>query len=278
MPLYIGDYQGDTQHLTRDEHGAYVLLLMAMWTAGGRLQNDPRRLANIAKASAAEWKALAPTIMAFFHLDEDGSLYQKRLLVERQRADQRSVARSEAGKRGGRPKSEKAIAFDLLKQNGSTRAQPLPLPLPEQNEDASHLCTKPPRRRSSYPSDFDDFWSAYPTDPLMSKKQAGAQWSKLTPDDRSLAMQAVPGFVAYCRANPEYRPVHAVRFLSQRRFEGFLVGKGSLAAEIADCLSSEEAAKRKAERDRLDNLRLHDPAEYRRVMDAWAADQQGEGH
>lgn len=70
-------------------------------------------------------------------------------------------------------------------------------------------------------SAFQEFWEAYPKDKNMSKKAAEAQWKRLAPEKRSFALAAVPGFRSYCSANSWYRPVHAERFLSQERFEGY---------------------------------------------------------
>lgn len=81
---------------------------------------------------------------------------------------------------------------------------------------------RPKRVRTLYPSDFDAFWSDYPTDPLMSKQDAHKAWARLSPEDRVLAHKAVPAFKAFCLKDPTYRPVHCCRFLSQRRFDGFL--------------------------------------------------------
>lgn len=93
---------------------------------------------------------------------------------------------------------------------------------------------KPVRTRSAYPSDFEEFWKPYPTDPNMSKLDAAKAWAKLTKDDRASACAAIPGFVAYCRANPDYRPVHAARFLTSKRFEGF--APSALTALVKDRL------------------------------------------
>lgn len=65
MPLYIADYLHDTAHLRAAESGAYLHLIMSYWTAG-RLPNDDRQLATIAKMTDQEWRRARPTIEAFF--------------------------------------------------------------------------------------------------------------------------------------------------------------------------------------------------------------------
>lgn len=65
MPLYIADYLKKTSHLRALESGAYLHLIMAYWVGGG-LPTDDRQLATIAKVSDKEWKAIKPTLAAFF--------------------------------------------------------------------------------------------------------------------------------------------------------------------------------------------------------------------
>lgn len=90
--------------------------------------------------------------------------------------------------------------------------------------------TRAARKRPAYPEDFEDFWKAYPTDPLMSKKEAGAAWTRLSTEDRVAARGAVAAFRAHCARMPDYRPLHAVRFISQRRFDGYANGAGNSAS------------------------------------------------
>jgi uncharacterized protein YdaU (DUF1376 family) len=49
MKLWIGDYLRDTGMLSMEQSGAYLHLLMAMWTNGGWLPNDPKKLAWICR-------------------------------------------------------------------------------------------------------------------------------------------------------------------------------------------------------------------------------------
>jgi hypothetical protein len=81
---------------------------------------------------------------------------------------------------------------------------------------------------------FEEFWKAYPTDPLMSKKKARAEWERLNATDRAAALQTVPAFRDLCAARVNYRPVHAWRFLAERRFDGFMVPPPIDAQKIAE--------------------------------------------
>ena len=77
------------------------------------------------------------------------------------------------------------------------------------------------RKKKPYPEDFENFWKSYPTDPLMSKKKAFEVWRRMSAADRAAAQSAIPAFREYVKRQVNYRVVHAQRYLSERRYEGF---------------------------------------------------------
>ncbi len=79
MPFYWDAYLADTTHLTTLEHGAYFLLLGAMWRAGGTLPLDDKLLIRIAKLDPRQWHRIKPTIMRFMHPIAGGIFTQDKL-------------------------------------------------------------------------------------------------------------------------------------------------------------------------------------------------------
>lgn len=83
LPLWTDAYIGDTAHLTNEEHGVYLRLLMIAWRSPScSLPDDDARLALMVGISTKKWKALRPTISAFWTI-ENGAWTQKRLTRER---------------------------------------------------------------------------------------------------------------------------------------------------------------------------------------------------
>jgi uncharacterized protein YdaU (DUF1376 family) len=93
MPLYVSDYLGDTQHLSTEEHGAFLLILMAMWQHG-MLKNDPTILSRMAKVNPRRWHLIAEAIMPYFKV-VDGYIISPRLQREHEKAVSLSKKQSE---------------------------------------------------------------------------------------------------------------------------------------------------------------------------------------
>lgn len=113
MPFFVDAYIADTMHLTTEQHGAYLLLLMAMWRAGGALQGDDVKLARITRLTPKRWQAARSVVLPFFRRSEDGTLTQKRLKKEWEFVAQKSSQNVINGSIGGKRKALKYNNTDL---------------------------------------------------------------------------------------------------------------------------------------------------------------------
>lgn len=72
MPLFVGDYLRDTVHLQTVEHGAYMLILMALWSQDGAIKSDPKYLARVTRMTPTKFKNAWAEIGTFF--EDDGAM------------------------------------------------------------------------------------------------------------------------------------------------------------------------------------------------------------
>jgi uncharacterized protein YdaU (DUF1376 family) len=175
MQLYVGDYLADTRHLTTEQHGAYLLLLMTMWKAGGKLPNDPAKLARIAGVSLRRWHLIWPEIAAFFDA-ADGFVTQNRLVREYRKAVSKREKRCASGGLGGKAKALNAKGGALANATVSPKHSSEPESEAEKKEK------NPPTPQGGLvafePSscEFEKVWPHYPR--RVGKAAAHRAWLK----------------------------------------------------------------------------------------------------
>jgi uncharacterized protein YdaU (DUF1376 family) len=160
MQLYVSDFIGDTLQLSTEQIGAYMLLLMAMWNAGGKLPSDESKLARVARMSVKKWKTIAPDMMAFFEVDGE-EVRHHRLTKELQKSESKSQLRASAGAAGGSAKALKD------KEARVANAMPAPQHLPDTitRIDSSSLRSEENTRapKPKFGVEFDrEIWPIYP--------------------------------------------------------------------------------------------------------------------
>lgn len=134
MPMYWDAYLADTTHLTTEEHGAYLLLLAAMWRRDGSVPDDDKDNARIVGVTVAKWRKIKARLVATIAGIElvDGVITQEKLQKTWQKTQETIEKNKQNGAKGGRPKSKENN--NLAKANGFVSDKPsetIPEPEPE---------------------------------------------------------------------------------------------------------------------------------------------------
>lgn len=133
LPLWTDAYLADTAHLTNEEHGVYLRLLMFAWrTPHCSLPDDDKRLAIMVGVTPKKWQTLRPVMEAFWTI-ENGTWSQKRLTAEREFVEGRS--------RSGRAGAEARWKDKPLKDKGTAHAVASPQHMPDRCETDAPIPT-----------------------------------------------------------------------------------------------------------------------------------------
>lgn len=109
MPWYVGDYLRDTGDLTLEEHGAYLLLMGAMWARKGGLPADHARLARVLGTTRARVAKIWSVIGRFFDVVGD-EIVQARVQKELEKTGEKLKQKSQSGRLGGIAKASRKSA------------------------------------------------------------------------------------------------------------------------------------------------------------------------
>jgi uncharacterized protein YdaU (DUF1376 family) len=147
MQFYPGDYLADTQHLSTEEHGAYLLLLFNYWQRGKPLDNSNDRLTAVTRLSIERWIVVKPVLEEFFEIDGNTWIHrrlERDIDAYKQRIDQASAAgKASAAKRWGKDKD---------RYNGRSTHDKIPL---QQNDNQKNRIEKNRIEKNSIATRFE---------------------------------------------------------------------------------------------------------------------------
>jgi len=161
MPMYWDAYIADTTHLTIEEHGAYMMLLGAMWRRDGSIPNDDKDIARILGVTVSKWKKIKRRLSDFLTIEAD-KISQEKLQKVWEKTQEKIAKNSVNGSKGGRPKVnknnglKKADGFNSLNPNES-----IPEPEPEPYKKGTNVPQKNGVDRKAEIEHFRTAWNEF---------------------------------------------------------------------------------------------------------------------
>lgn len=219
----------DITLMTSAEEGAYIRLLCHAWLSPDcGLPADSRALQTLSRLGSA-WSKSEATIRAKFR-QEDGRIYNDRLLAERSKQEVWREKSSAAGKRSGvtrreanhepKTKGGSLLVDDLHEPNGNSSS---PSPFPVNTKAKEHT----PAAKSAAVSVSDqvevwfsqEFWPVYPRREAKVAALRSARAVLRTPELRAAALRALTLQLPDLTSRPPDKRPHPATWINGRRWE-----------------------------------------------------------
>ena len=109
IQLYISDFQADTAHLTLEQKGAYLELIMNYWQTEKPLNNSDLRIASMLKISKRRFQTMEKLLSEFFTVEGDVWTH-KRIEYDLENVLKKSKKASFAASIGARKRANERLA------------------------------------------------------------------------------------------------------------------------------------------------------------------------
>lgn len=129
FPMYAGDLLRDTQHLTSEEFGMYVRLMLHYYSTGRPIPDDLKKIRKICGETLQKTRKKREVLLDFFEsgtYENEPVLFHYRIETELDKAMDLNEKLSKAGRAGGLAKARKEKLAQAV-----ARPQPQPQPLKE---------------------------------------------------------------------------------------------------------------------------------------------------
>lgn len=204
MYFFPAEYLNDTQHLTRAQHGSYLLLLMHYWQSGKPMNNANGRLAVVARMSNKEWEKEEHIYAEFF--DVDGDIWTHgRVEFDLERIRKKSKSASYAGRMSAskRKKDREATGVDI----------------PLNRKPTIYIdIDKNINKGNKYTDEFEDFWRVYPRKDGSKLKASQAFAKALKKTNLNEILKGVEQYANDSNRDPAYTK-HGATWLNQECWE-----------------------------------------------------------
>ena len=219
----------DITLMTSAEEGAYIRLLCHAWLSPDcGLPADSRALQTLSRLGSA-WSKSEATIRAKFR-QEDGRIYNDRLLAERSKQEVWREKSSAGGKRSGvtrreanhEPKTKGgSLLVDDLHEPNSNSSSPSPFPVNTKAKEHT------PAAKSAAVSVSDqvevwfsqEFWPVYPRREAKVAALRSARAVLKTPELRAAALRALTLQLPELTSRPPDKRPHPATWINGRRWE-----------------------------------------------------------
>jgi uncharacterized protein YdaU (DUF1376 family) len=190
LPLFGRDFLAATAGWTAAERGHYTVFLIVQWEQGS-IPDSLERLEIISPGIGSAWQMLEPK----FPVGDDGRRRNLRLEEHRARCQSLKLARTEAGRSGGKAcqatrqqTSSKPQANGVA--NGVAKTKP---PTPTPNREELHTHTPGAIHHFGEPGWAADEWSRFAA--TWNRTERAEPWTHLTAPGGWVDLAASPGWL-----------------------------------------------------------------------------------